>query len=70
VGLEILLAPLTGPGGRLDRLLGCYQPLTSLAALNGGAVAPLVHHVTLRLSAGDARAAPGPRLVAVNGARL
>lgn len=70
VGLEIMLAPLTGPGGRLDRLLGCYQPLTSLAALNGAAVTPLAHHFTLRLGAGERREAPRLRLVAVNGARL
>jgi len=34
--LEILLAPLRGPSGQIDRLIGLYQPLTPATALKGG----------------------------------
>jgi hypothetical protein len=67
--LEIFLAPLAGPAGELDRLLGLYQPLTSLAVLRGEPVGPLAHRFALRLGAGQ----PQParlRLAAVNGLAL
>jgi hypothetical protein len=33
--LEIVLAPLTGPTGELDRVMGLYQPTSSLRRLMG-----------------------------------
>ena len=38
LGLEITLAPLTGPKGDIDRLLGLYQPTTPAVALMGQAI--------------------------------
>lgn len=35
VGLEITLAPLAGPDGRVERLLGLYQPTSLVARLAG-----------------------------------
>jgi hypothetical protein len=69
LGLEILLAPLSGPGGTLDRLLGLYQPLTSLAVLRGGPIGPLAHRFAVRLGAA-ARPPPRLRLAAVGGMRI
>jgi hypothetical protein len=39
--MEVLLAPLRGPSGDVDRLIGLYQPLTPAAALMGGVVRAL-----------------------------
>jgi hypothetical protein len=69
--LEIVLAPLTGPSGRVERILGLYQPTSSVRRLVGQPIQEL----TLReiKSAGQpARPAPRPRLrlVALEGARL
>ncbi|HTI66252.1 MAG TPA: PAS domain-containing protein [Caulobacteraceae bacterium] len=38
---EIVLAPLVGPTGELDRVLGLYQPTTSLRRLHGQALVAL-----------------------------
>lgn len=38
VKMEVLLAPLKGPSGQLDRMIGLYQPLTPVSALKGGYV--------------------------------
>lgn len=51
VGLEILLAPLAGEGGRVERLLGLYQPTTLVARLSGK---PVVE-INARLAAGEGR---------------
>lgn len=76
--LEIVLAPLIGPSGELDRVLGLYQPKSGLRRLMGRPVQEL----TLR-EIGDSRPAntdhpidppPKPRptlkLVALDGQRL
>jgi hypothetical protein len=39
--LEILIAPLKGPSGQIDRLIGLYQPTSPAAALKGGVVRAL-----------------------------
>jgi hypothetical protein len=70
IGFEILLAPLTGPGGRIDRLLGLYQPLSSLSVLRGEPIRPFTHRLTLRLPDAAPRRASHLRLVAVNGASV
>lgn len=35
VGMEVLLAPLTGSGGEADRFLGLYQPIAMMQRLMG-----------------------------------
>jgi hypothetical protein len=69
LGLEILLAPLSGPSGSLDRMLGLYQPLTSLAVLRGEPVGALAHRFAVRLG-GVERSRPRLRLAAVDGLRI
>jgi hypothetical protein len=69
LGLEILLAPLSGPGGAVDRLLGLYQPLTSLAVLRGEPVGPLAHRFAVRLGPVE-RPRARLRLAALDGMRL
>lgn len=75
--LEIVLAPLTGPTGELDRVLGLYQPTSSLRRLMGR---PLVA-LTLNgvEAAEDEISVPAPvrkpsrdhlRLVVLDGVRL
>jgi hypothetical protein len=64
VRFEILFAPLTGPSGAADRLLGFYQPLSRTAAgplgdlaivAVGGAPLAETAHPSLRLAALDGR---------------
>jgi hypothetical protein len=65
--LEILLAPLTGPSGEVDRYLGLYQPLAPVARLGGA----LVTRLTLRgINGEDFGASPRLRLAAVHGRRI
>jgi hypothetical protein len=42
LSLEIMLAPLTGASGEIDRLLGLYQPTSPVAALTGRPIGALV----------------------------
>jgi len=64
LGLEITLAPLAGQDGRVERLLGLYQP-TSLVARLGGK--PVVE-MNARLASGDGRG--HLRLVVNDGLRI
>jgi hypothetical protein len=66
--LEIMLAPLAGAAGDIDRLLGLYQPLTPVAALMGQRIESLVVRGIAPAGAGE----PFPRLklAAVNGRRV
>lgn len=64
--LEIMLAPLSGPSGSPDRMLGFYQPLQSLAVLQGEPVGPLTHRFAVRLGAVN-RDRPRLRLATVDG---
>jgi hypothetical protein len=69
VGLEIMLAPLAGPKGEIDRLLGLYQPTTPMAALLGQPVeALLIRAIT---TAGTAAADfPRLKLAAIDGRQI
>ena len=51
VGLEIALAPLAGPEGRVERLLGLYQPTSLVARLAGK---PVVE-INARLANGEGK---------------
>ena len=66
--LEVLLAPLTGPGGQLDRLIGLYQPTTPVAGLMGASIKRL--HIRGVTSTASADQFPRLRLAAVNGRQL
>lgn len=68
VGLEVLLAPMTGPGGEVDRFLGLYQPTAPVARLMGRPVRMLA--LTAVVSADGGEAAPALRLAAVDGRRI
>jgi hypothetical protein len=70
VGLEILLAPLTGPSGAVDRLVGFYQPKTTLSHLRGEPLVEIGHRLTVYAGQGDAPAAARLRLAAVDGLRI
>jgi hypothetical protein len=67
--MEIMLAPLRGPSGEVDRLIGLYQPLTPAAALMGGVVRALrLKSVTAAGAADDPF--PRLRLAALDGRRI
>ncbi|HZC15196.1 MAG TPA: PAS domain-containing protein, partial [Caulobacteraceae bacterium] len=67
--LEITLAPLAGPNGEIDRLIGLYQPVTPVAILDGQVIETLaIRNIT---SAGLAGAAfPRLKLAAMNGRQI
>jgi hypothetical protein len=68
VALEIALAPLIGPEGEIDRLIGVYQPTTAVAALMGQPIEILViRNIT---AAGSAGAFPRLKLAAMNGRQI
>src|SRR5690606_26770432 len=55
--LEIVLAPLIGAGGDMDRVFGLYQPTSSVRRLMGQAI----QEMTLRELKPTAAAPPPPR---------
>lgn len=63
--LEIVLAPLVGPTGEIDRVMGLYQPTSSLRRLLGQPVS----HLTLRAARLGQRR-PQLRLAAIDGERI
>jgi hypothetical protein len=67
--LEIVLAPLAGPDGRVDRVLGFYQPVAPLFRLQGEAIERLF---LLDIAFADSGAAPPAplRIAAVDGRRI
>lgn len=66
--LEVMFAPLAGPGGEADRLLGLYQPTSAVHPLRGRPVRELLIRA---VGGSDARVQPPRlRLAAVNGRRL
>lgn len=76
--LEIVLAPLVGPTGELDRVLGLYQPTSSVRRLMGAAIVALSLG-EVRVAEPDSAAMPLPlpprdrrhlRLAAFNGERV
>lgn len=69
--MEMLLAPMTGAGGGVDRFLGLYQPLTPLARLSGQ---PLLQLSARRIGVTGGREivadAPRLRLASLDGRRI
>lgn len=68
VSMEVLLAPLAGPSGEVDRFIGLYQPTSPVSRLMGRAATALAIGGIAR-SDGD-EAAPSLRLAAVDGRRI
>ena len=66
--LEILIAPLRGPSGQVDRLIGLYQPVTPAAALMGGIVRGL--HIRGITATSTADPFPRLRLASIDGRRV
>ena len=67
--MEVLVAPLRGPNGRTDRLMGLYQPTTAVAALKGGIVRSLsIRGIATAAPTGDQ--VPRLRLAAVDGRQI
>ncbi len=60
VMLEVLLAPVTGPTGEPDRVLGLVQPVTSVGRLAGGVIDAL--HLADRAEAATCPRLPLPAL--------
>ena len=68
INLEIMLAPLVGAGGDIDRLLGLYQPQPPLTAPPGQPIETLILRSIATARPSDA--APRLRLAALNGRRI
>lgn len=68
VSMEVLLAPLSGPSGEIDRFIGLYQPTSPVSRLMGQPATALAIGGIAR-SDGD-EAAPSLRLAAVDGRRI
>jgi hypothetical protein len=67
--MEILVAPLRGPSGDVDRLIGLYQPITPAAALMGGVVCTLhIRGITSTAASGDQF--PRLRLASIDGRQI
>ncbi len=68
LGMEILLAPMTGPTGEADRFLGHMQPAAPLSRLLGRPVQSLAIAAIARSDGGEE--APSLKLAAVDGRRI
>ncbi len=68
LGLEILIAPLAGPNGEVDRFLGHMQPAAPLMRLLGRPARALAIAAIARSD--DGAEAPSLKLAAVNGRRI
>jgi hypothetical protein len=68
IGVELTLAPLTGPDGAADRTLGLFQPISMVGRLLGQRIRTL----SLRDAVIAFETAPPPslKLVALNGRRV
>ncbi len=66
--LEILLAPLTGPSGEIDRFLGLYQPLASVSQMQGRPIRDLA--VVAITGGGEGDEARALRLASLDGRRI
>jgi hypothetical protein len=67
--LEIMIAPLIGPDGVVDRFFGLYQPTSPVAALMGQRVHGLTVR-TINIADPAAAALPRLRLASVEGRRI
>ncbi len=72
IGLEITLAPLIGPTGQVDRIIGLYQPISMTARLVGKPVSQLAlrHLELIEPNQTRPRDRAHLRLVACNGRRV
>jgi len=68
VAMEILLAPLRGPVGGVDRFIGLYQPTAMISRLQGRPALALAIGGISRADGGEA--APSLRLASVDGRRI
>jgi len=68
IGVELCLAPLTGPDGAPDRTLGLFQPISMVGRLMGQRIRIL----SLRgaVVAVEIKATPKLKLIALNGLRV
>jgi hypothetical protein len=70
ITLEVFMAPLIGPSGEVDRLMGCYQPISGPPAFGALPVRWLTLR-TLRAAGEDGAGGFGAlRLAAVDGRRI
>ena len=70
-GFELMFAPLIGPDGQIDRLLGHYQPISALAQLNREPISELFHKLTVYAGEDVTQPKTGHlRLAAVDGRRI
>lgn len=67
--LEMMLAPLTGPSGDVDRMIGLYQPTAPTAVLMRRTVRALSIRSILA-GGGAGQELPSLRLASVNGRRI
>ena len=68
VPLEIVLAPVLGPDGATDRLIGLIQPTASLVLLEGQPIADI--SVRMASASTPRKRRPALRLAAQNGQRI
>jgi hypothetical protein len=68
VSMEVLLAPLRGQSGEVDRFIGLYQPTAMIARLLGRPALALAVSGISRSN--GAEAAPSLRLASVNGRQI
>jgi len=67
--LEIMMTPLAGPSGDVDRVMGFYQPTSPVSALRDRPIEWL-SLVSVRAVGGQGAALPHLRLAAVDGRRI
>ena len=70
MSLEILLTPLAGPDGEVDRMLGLYQPTSPAAALGGHSIRPFRLKAIRTVNEDGGGLMPQLRLAAVNGRQI
>jgi hypothetical protein len=68
IGVELCLAPLTGPDGTPDRTLGLFQPISMVSRLMGQRIIELSYRGAT--AAVDRKPEPRLRLVSLNGLRV
>ena len=69
LSLEIMMTPLAGPGGEVDRIMGFYQPTSPVATLMGQPVKAL-SLVSIRTVGAEGVGLPHLRLATVDGRRV
>ncbi len=68
IGVEICLAPLTGPNGAPDRTIGLFQPISMVGRLMGQRIRALSLRGAVVMT--EPNPEPKLRLVALNGLRV